>query len=101
VCRALPTAGEHERRVDQDRPPFGQREALALGRYRCRERIVQAQTVRKCPEGVESDVADDLVAAGFHNDGNGAVGVHLGSALLVQVPVALTTTVSPTRRIRG
>jgi hypothetical protein len=47
--------------------------------------LTESQSVGKITQSVEPDVADDLVAPGFHNDGKRAGSFHLVSALLVLV----------------
>ena len=47
--------------------------------------LTESQSVSKITQCVESDMADDLVASGFHNDGKRAGSFHLVGALLVLV----------------
>lgn len=62
-----------------------------------RQRVAEPKAVGERTQSMESHVADDLVAAGFHLDLGGAGAVHFGSALLVGVLGLLTTPVSLTR----
>ena len=59
------------------------REPLTADRDRGRQRITETQPVGKRPKSVQPDMGDDLLAARFHHHRDGAVTVHLASALLV------------------
>jgi len=60
------TAGEHQGDLDQDLAPVVQREPLTAPRDCCRERLTNAHSVGKCPNGVQSNVDHHTCAAGFH-----------------------------------
>jgi hypothetical protein len=49
------------------------------------EVLTESQSVGKITQCMDPDVADDLVAPGFHNDGTRAGSFHLVGALLVLV----------------
>ncbi len=98
VRAALAAAGEHRHLVHEHLAAVVQRRALTANGDRGRERITEAQPVGEGTKRVQPDVSDDTRPTGFHDDRSRAGSFHLGSALLVGVDVALTTTVSPARR---
>ena len=85
VGTALATTGQHQRGVDEDLAPVVKRSPFARNRDALREVLTESQSVGKITQCVESDVGDDLVASGFHNDGKRAGSFHLVGALLVLV----------------
>src|ERR1039458_1868836 len=98
VGTALTAPGEHQHRLDQDLAPVVQWHPFPPRRDPRRERISELHSVRKCPKGVQSDMAHDLVTARCHNEATRAVTVHFVSALLVRGLGVSTTSVSPDRR---
>ena len=100
VGTALPTTGEHQHRLDEHLAPVVQRHPLPPRRDPRRERISEAQPVRKGPKSVQPHMANYLVTAGCHNETTRAVTVHFVSALLVMGLCVSTASVSPDRRAR-
>lgn len=50
--------------------------------------LTESQSIGKITQCVKPDMADDLVASGFHNDGKRAGSFHFVGALLVLVSAA-------------
>jgi len=75
--------------MDEDLAPVVHRGSFAGNRDALRQVLTESQSVGKITKSVEPDVADDLVAPGFHNDGSRAGSFHLVSALLVLVSEAV------------
>ena len=98
VKAALAATGECERHLDEDLAAVVNREAPAAPGNGRRERITEPQSIGESREHVQPEMGHDTGPAGFHDDATRAGTVHLGSALLVGIPVDSTPTVSPTGR---
>jgi hypothetical protein len=85
VGTALAPTGQHQRSVDQDLAPDGQRGSFGGNRDARGEVFTEPQSVGKITQGVEPDVGHDLVAPRFHNDGKRAGSFHFVGALLFLV----------------
>jgi hypothetical protein len=83
--------------VDEDPAPVVHRGSLTWNRDALRQVLTESQSVGEIAQCMEPDMADDLVASGFHNDEKRAGSYHLVGALLVQVSgdFALFGLVSP------
>jgi hypothetical protein len=77
VGAALAPAGEHQHGVDQDLAAVVKWQPSVDGHDARRERVTQPETIGEGPQGVQSDMAHDLVAAGLHLHPCGAATVHL------------------------
>jgi hypothetical protein len=75
--------------MDEDLAPVVHRGSFAGNRDALRQVLTESQSVGKITQSVEPDVADDLVAPGFHNDGKRAGSFHFVGALLDLVSVDL------------
>jgi hypothetical protein len=98
VGARLPAAGEHEHGLHQHLASVVQRQPLAGDRDARRQGMPEPQTVGKSSKGVEAGMGDDLVPARFHLHADGAVSVHLASALLTRDFLPWTSTESLVRR---
>ncbi len=85
VGAVLAPAGQHQRALDEDLAPVVDRGPLTRNGDAGRQVLTERHPVGKIPQCVESDMADDLVASGFHNDGTRAGSFHFVGALLVLV----------------
>ncbi len=87
VGAALAPAGQHQRAMDEDLAPVVHRGPLIGNGDAGRQVLTELHAVGKVPQSVESDVSNNLVACGFHNDGTRAGSFHLVGALLALVSV--------------